>query len=125
MRSYLVVISPPSGNGLTGLLQGLKPVLIKALVPEGSVKALDVGVLRWAARFDQNVLDAMLLRPGHECPAGEFWPVVCSDLFGVTPKHGCPIQQAGDVMPTNTEVSCDIDALMAEVVGDRQAFDTS
>ena len=38
-----------SGNGNAGLLQGFKPVLIQALVPEGAVKALDVSVLRWAA----------------------------------------------------------------------------
>ena len=82
MRSYLVVISPPCGNGLTGLLQRFKPVLIQTLIPGGAVKALDVSVLRRAARLDQDVFDAVLLRPSHERPASELRPVISSDRLG-------------------------------------------
>ena len=92
MRSNLVVVCPPGGNGLAGLLQGFKPVLIEALIPEGAVKALDICVLRWAARLDQDVFDAMLLCPSHERAASELWPVVGSDGLGVAPKGCRPIK---------------------------------
>ena len=35
-------------------------------------------MVRSAARFNQNVFDAVLLRPGHERPASEIWLVVRS-----------------------------------------------
>ena len=123
MRSYLVVISPPSGNGLTGLLQRLKPVLVEALIPEGAVKALDVSVLALAARLDQDVFDAMLLCPGHERTAGELRPVVSSDRLGVATKGSCPVQQPGHIVATHAEVCGDVYAFTREVIGYRQAFD--
>ncbi len=123
VRSDLVVVTPPCGNGLAGLLQGLKPVLIEALISEGAVEAFDVRVLGWAARFDQDVFDAVLLRPRHECPAGELRAVVGSDLLGVTPKRGCPVQQARHVSTAHAEVCGDVHALVAEVIRNGQALD--
>ena len=64
---------------MTRLLQRLKPVFIEALIAECAVKALDVSVLRRAARLNQDVLDVVLLRPSHERPAGELRPVVSPD----------------------------------------------
>ena len=121
--SGLVVIDSPSGNGLAGRLQRFKPVLIQTLIAQGSVDAFDVGVLRGAARLDQDVFDAVLLCPGHKCPASEFRSVVGPDLFWVVTKRSRPVQLTGDVMPSNAEVCCDVHALMAEVVCHRQAFD--
>ena len=64
------------------LLQGLKAVLTNALVSEGAVKALDVSVLRWAARLDQDVLDAMLMSPHPEPLTGELQSVIDFDRLG-------------------------------------------
>ena len=124
MRSGLVVVKSPRGNGKTRLLQGLKPVFIQALIPEGAVKALDVSVLRRAAKLNQNVLDAVLLCPSHEYSASELWSVVSPDRLGATPKCGCSVQQTGDIVATNAKVRCDVHALTREVVSDCQALDT-
>ena len=123
MRSGFVVVNSPCGNGNTGLLQGFKPVLIQALITKRAVKALDVVVLRWAARLDQDVLDTVLLCPCHECPASELRPVVSSDRLGVAPKRRRPIKQTGNVMPTNAKAGGDVHARVREIVCHRQAFD--
>ena len=123
MRSGLVVVGSPRGYRLTGLLQRLKPVLIQAFITKRAVKALDVGVLRWAARLDQDVLDTVLLCPCHKCPASELRPVVSSDSLGIAAKHGGSIQQSCHVMPADAKVRCDVHALAREVVCYRQAFD--
>ena len=125
VRPGFVVVCPPYGDCLACLLQGLKPVLVQALVAKGAVETLDVGVLGGTAWLNQDVLDAVLLRPGHERPASELGPVVGSYCFRVAPKHGCPVQQPGDVGTPNAKVCRDIHALVAEVVGYREAFDAS
>jgi hypothetical protein len=123
VRSDLVVIDSPRGNGKTRLLQRLKPVLVQTFIPERAIEALDVCVLSWTARLNQDVLDAVLLCPSHECSASELRPVVGSDRLGIAPKRRRPIEQTGHVMPTNTKVSGDVHALVREVVSYRQAFD--
>ena len=110
MRSDLVVIESPRGNGQAGLLQRLKPVFVQALVPKRAVKALDLCVLSRTAWLNQDVLDAVLLCPSHECSASELRPVVSSDSFWVAPKQGGPIEQTGNVMPTNAKVGGDVHA---------------
>ena len=123
MRSGLVVLRSPRDYRLTGLLQRLKPVLIQAFITKRAVKAPDIGVLRRAARLNQDMLDDVLLRPSHECPASELRPVVRPDSLGIAAKHSGPIQQTGHVMPANTKVGCDVHALVREVVSDCQALD--
>ena len=123
MGPGLVVVGSALGYCLTGLLQRLQPVFIQVLITKRTVKALDVVVLRWAARLNQDVLDTVLLCSCHKCPASELRPVVSSDRLGVAAKHGRPIKQTGDVMPTNAKVGCDVYAFTREVVCYRQAFD--
>ena len=79
VRSNLVVVTPPVGDDVAGLGERDEPMLVEALVAELAVEAFDVAVLRRAARFDQDVLDAVLLRPGDEGAAGELRPVVPSE----------------------------------------------
>jgi len=124
VRPDLVVVGSPCGDALSGLLQRLEPVLIQTFIAKGAVKALDVRVLGRAARLNEDMLDAVLLRPRHERPASEFRSVVGSDFLRVAQKHGGSVQQARDVIPANAEVCSDVDALMAEVIRHRESFDT-
>lgn len=59
-------------------MQRLKPLLVQAFVPELAVEPLDVTVLHGAPGFDQDVANAVGMRPGHEGAAGELRPVVRS-----------------------------------------------
>ena len=76
VRPDLVVVRSPDRHGHPGLMQGLEPALVQVLVSELAVEALDVAVLHRAPWLDQDVANAVRLRPGHECPAGELWAVV-------------------------------------------------
>ena len=58
VRAHLVVVAPPAGNLLPGLVQCLEPLFVQAFVAELAVEALDVGVLRGLARIVDQVLDA-------------------------------------------------------------------
>ena len=62
----LVVIPAPVGDDVAGLDERREPMFVEAFVAKLAIEALDVPVLGRAARFDQDVLDAMLLRPGDE-----------------------------------------------------------
>lgn len=61
--SGLVVVASPSVNALAGLPQRFEPDLAQAFVSEGSIEAVDVGVVRRAARLNQDVLNAVVLCP--------------------------------------------------------------
>lgn len=78
MRSHLVVVTPPVSDHVTCLSQRREPVLVQAFVAERAVEAFDVAVLHWAPRFDEKVLDAVLLRPGDKGAAGELGAIVRS-----------------------------------------------
>lgn len=125
VRSDLVVVLAPDGDDLAGLGQGFEPVLIEAFIPELAVEALDVGVLSWLAWLNQDVLYASCLHPGHEGSACELWAVVAPDGLWVAPESCSPLEDASDVCPRHGKVHSDVDALMGEVIGDRQAFDAA
>ena len=67
----LVVVLFPDRGRIPCLLQCFKPALIEVLIPELAVETLDIAVLHWAPRLNQNVTNAMRLRPRHEHSAGE------------------------------------------------------
>ena len=71
VRPDLVVVASPSGDRGACLMKRLEPVVVEVLVPEASVKALDVPVLHRPARLDQDVPDAMARGPAHERSTGE------------------------------------------------------
>lgn len=123
MRSNLVVVLPPDSDGVPGLWQRLEPMLIQAFIPELAVEALDVAVLHRAARLNQNVTNAMGLRPGHESAAGEFRSVVGSHCVRMSAKYSRLIQQPGHILAADAVVGRDVHALVAKIVGHGQALD--
>ena len=59
MRPDLIEVLPPSGNDGSSLWQGLKPMIVQALVTELAVETFDIAVLRRPAWFDQVMANAM------------------------------------------------------------------
>ena len=98
VRPDFVVVRAPDGHGCSGLMQGLEPALVEVLIAELAIEALDVAVLHRAPWLDQDVADAMRLRPGHECPAGELRAVVGSHRLRVPTKQRSAVQDAGDIV---------------------------
>ena len=74
--SDLVVMPAPVGDYFPCLRQRCEPVFVEALVAELAVEAFDVSVLGRCARLDQDVFEAVPLRPGNEGAAGELRAIV-------------------------------------------------
>ena len=98
MWPMLVVVSAPSGDQDTSLLQARKPVVIQALIPEAPVEALNERVLRGFSGLDQLELNAMLTGPLIQCPAGKFRPLVGSNGLGVATEASRLIENTRHVM---------------------------
>jgi hypothetical protein len=75
MQTHLVLVTAPLGNLGARLVQRLEPVLVQALVAEPEVEALDVAVLHGPAWHDQDVPDAVALRPCDEGTSGGLRPL--------------------------------------------------
>ena len=123
MGPDLVVVLPPDRDGMPGLWQRLKPMLVQAFVPELAVEALDVAVLHRPARLYQDVANPMGLCPCHEGTAGEFRPIVSTHRIRIAAKQGRPIQQPGHILAANAVVGNDVHTLVAEIVRHGQALD--
>ena len=123
VRPDLVVILAPGGDSRPRLGQGFEPVLVQALIAELSVEALDVAVLHGFPGLDQQMLDAVCLRPAHECPAREFRAVVGTHGLRIAAEQGGLIEQARHILARDAEVGGNVDALMAEVIGHRQTLE--
>src|SRR5690606_20208005 len=125
VRSDLVVVPSPLADHLASLRQRGEPVLVEALVAELAVEALDVAVLHRAARLDQQVFDAVALRPGDKDPAGELRTVVGANRPGIAPETGGLVQHAHDIGAADAVIDGDVDGLVREVVGHGQALETA
>lgn len=100
-------------------------MFVEAFVAELSVGAFDVPVLHGAARLNQQMLDAMSLRPGDESPTGELRTVVGSHSTRVPAKAGGLVKYTHYVGAADAVIDSNVDAFVAEVIGDRQARITS
>ena len=61
-----VVVTSPTGYFVSGIGEAREPVLVEAFVAKAAVEALNIGVLRRAARLNQDVFDLVALRPGEK-----------------------------------------------------------
>jgi hypothetical protein len=71
VRPDFVVVRAPERCGRAGLVQGLEPALVQVLNAELAVEAFDEAALHRVPRLDQNVPDAVGLRPPNESSAGD------------------------------------------------------
>lgn len=83
----LTIGASPVCNHVPRLWKRSEPVLVEALVAEIAVEAFDVGALSWGTRPDQDVVDAMSLRPGNEDATGELRAIVGASRAWIATKH--------------------------------------
>ncbi|KPL49538.1 hypothetical protein XAXN_06990 [Xanthomonas axonopodis] len=96
-------------------------MLIEALVAELAVEAFDVGVLRWCPRLDQDVFDAVPLRPGDKGVAGELGAIVGPHDTWI----GRLVQQTHPIGAADAVVNRNVHALAGEVIDHSQALDAA
>jgi len=78
----VLVVLPPAGENLSGVVQVDEPVLRQALTPEADVERLDVGAVRrlaWPAKVQS---DTVPMGPVVERLRGELGPTVHGDERG-------------------------------------------
>ena len=88
MRPDLVVVDPPLLDDPARIVERFEPVDVEAFVAELPVEALDVGVLVRLSRVDESQVDASLLGPPQEGPAGELRALVNDDGLGQAVRCG-------------------------------------
>ena len=66
MRTDGIVFLNPALGDFSDLSQAAEQVKVQNILPISAIEALDVGILRWFARFDEIQQDLMLF-----CPAGQ------------------------------------------------------
>ena len=93
-----VVVPAPLSDACSGLRQGLKPLLVQALVTKLPIEALDVAVLHGTSRLNQYMPHATRRCPSHEGSARELGAVICSHSQWVAPEGCSLIQQSSDVL---------------------------
>ena len=64
VRPDLVVVLPPDGDGRSGLVQRLEPVVVQAFVAELAVEAFDVAVLHGPARLVKAAIEVIKRKVG-------------------------------------------------------------
>ena len=98
VRPDFVVVCAPLSDAFSGLWQGLKPLLVQALVTKLAIEALDVAVLHGPSWLNQDVAHAMRRCPSHESATGELRAIVCAYSQRITPEGRRLIEQTGHVL---------------------------
>lgn len=78
MRSLLVVVADPGGNGLLGLVEGLEVVEPGALFLQAAEETLDHAVLLGRVRGDELLAQLVVTTSGAEAAGLEDEPVVAA-----------------------------------------------
>ena len=123
MRTLLTVVQAPIADLLPGVCEISEPVFIQTLIPEFSVKALDVTILHRLSGLNQLQFNAMTVGPLIECFASEFRPLVGSNGFRVASEGRNAIQGTGYLFTRDAHGRGNVEAFLGEVIHDRQAFD--
>jgi hypothetical protein len=98
VRSDFVVVTALLNYALSGLWQGLKSLLVQALVTELPFEAPDVAVLHGPSWLNQDMAYAMRCCQSHEGATGELRTIVCSYSQRIPPEGRHLIQQTGYVL---------------------------
>src|SRR5579864_8577161 len=85
MRSFLVVIAPPSLERGARMRQRAEQRLVQQFVTQPAVEALDEPILLWFTGRDVVPADAGLVRPGEDGVGGQLGAVVADDRLRTPP----------------------------------------
>lgn len=116
----LVVVHSPGGQFPGHLGHAPEQFHIQAFVPEPSVEALDIAILRGPAGADEGELDLVQVGPGVHDLAGELAAVVHRDRDRFIPVQEGPIQGFRHIGAPEPRLGMQGDALPGELVFDGQ-----
>ena len=97
----VIVVRAPVFDEESGFGQGAKPMLVKAVVAEGAIEALDEGVLHRFARLDMMESNAGALSPEVEGFAGKLGAIVHGDGLGKPTRESQALENGNDRGPAD------------------------
>jgi hypothetical protein len=89
----VIVVRAPVFDEESGFGEGAKPMLVEAVIAEGSIEALDEGVLHRFARLDMMESDPGTLSPEVKGFAGELGTIVHGDGLGKSAREGQALER--------------------------------
>src|SRR5687767_7174766 len=99
-------------------------MLVEAVVAEGAVEAFDESVARGLGRLGVMQVDAVVLRPLMQRPAGELRAIVGDEHLGLAALAQQAFQRARYANAADGMVHDDSQTLARELIDDRQAAKT-
>jgi hypothetical protein len=117
----VIVVRAPVFDEESGFGEGAKPMLVEAVIAEGTIEALDEGVLHRFPRLDMMESNAGALRPEVEGFASELGAIVHGDDFGKPTRERQALENGNDRGPVDGSVDMDGQALASKVIDERKA----
>jgi hypothetical protein len=93
-----VVVPALLSDARSSLGQGLKPLLVQALVTKLPIEALDVAVLHGAPWLNQDMPHTMRRCQSHKSSTRELRAVVCSFCLRLASEYSSLVQQSNCVL---------------------------
>ena len=121
----IVILGAPVLDEELGLGDGSEPVLVEAVVAEGSVEAFDEGVLHGLAWLDMVKADMVFHGPEVQGFSGELGAVIHGDGSGQAARAGKLLEDMDDGRPADKGIDMDGQALAGEVVDSVQAAEAA
>lgn len=122
MRSLLIVVQAPVADLVPSVGEIPEPVFIQTLIPEFSVKALNVTILHRLSWLNQPQFNAMAVGPLIERSAREFRSLIGSNGFRIASEGRNTIQGTDNLFTRDAHGHGDVEALLGEVIDDGQAL---
>jgi hypothetical protein len=121
VRAEMVVFVSPVVDEEAGFVDGIEPVLVKAVIAEGAVEGFNEGILHGFAGLDVMKMNASSLCPKEDGLAGELRAIVGGDDFWKAASEGEFFQDINDSNAADGSIDMESQALAGEVIHQGQA----
>ena len=91
-------------------------MVIQALIPQSTIEALDIGILRGLARLDERQLHTPGMGPFIQCQAGKFRSMIDPDHPWQRPLPGNALQYTRHPLSRNGGIHLNDDTLPGTVI---------
>ena len=100
-------------------------MVVQALIPESTIEAFDIGILRRLTRLDECQLYTASMSPCIECQTGEFRSMIDPDHLWQRAMLCNAVQYTCHTLSRNRGIDLDDDAFPGTVINHIQAAKTS
>ena len=121
----IIIVGAPMFDQESGLGEGGKPVLVKAVVAESAIETFNKSVLHGLSRLDVMKGDARRSSPEVKSLAGQLRAIVQSDDLWQGTGESELLKHINDGSTTDGGIDMDRQALTGKVIDDSQTTETT